>query len=191
MDLASIIFFPWYRGRNLFGNLSKLRNRERADFTPRVRKWMEPVEAIQAFVDAPLLLEWKRARDQSPRLAAEIDSLKKMIDERQSAGFSNAGIGGLEILAASASTGSLMAQRQEAIDGLNKAGVESWKKETEILAEIINQLKRGTLVGKGFRHKLNRVGEAAEIIPRDQWQLLNFQTYDQRRQAVEGGGKKD
>jgi len=45
-------------------------------------------------------------------------------------------------------------------------------------------------VGKGFRHRLNRVADAAEIVPLDHWQLLNFETYDQKRQAVEGGGKK-
>jgi hypothetical protein len=37
---------------------------------------------------------------------------------------------------------------------------------------------------------MNRVADAAVIIPLDQWQLLNFETYDQKRQTVEGGGKK-
>jgi hypothetical protein len=30
----------------------------------------------------------------------------------------------------------------------------------------------------------------AETIPLDHWQLLHFETYDQKRQTVEGGGKK-
>jgi hypothetical protein len=170
--------------------ICKFSNRERTDRTPRVRKWIEPVDAIKAFANAKLISEWKRARDQGPRLASEIDSLKKMLDEKRQEKIFRVDDDPVLILAHSAEVGSLAAQHRQAIDSLNKAGEESWKRETEVLAAIIAQLKRGTLVGKGFRHRLNRVADTAEIIPLDQWQLLNFETYDQKRQTVEGGGKK-
>jgi hypothetical protein len=40
---------------------------------------------------------------------------------------------------------------RNAIDDLNAAGEVSWKKEQEVLADIIAQLKRGALVGKSTR----------------------------------------
>jgi hypothetical protein len=113
-----------------------------------------------------------------------------MLDEKRQEKFLRADDDPVLILAHSAEVGSLAAQHHQAIDSLNKAGEESWKKETEVLADIVTQLKRGTLVGKGFRHRLNRVADIAVMIPLDHWQLLGFQTYDQQRQTVEGGGKK-
>jgi hypothetical protein len=117
-----------------------------------------------------------------------------MLDEKMTVRFldlsSHTDKTGVETLAMEAEIGSLRSQHREAIDRLNKAGEESWKKENEVLADIIAQLKRGVLVVKGFRFRNNRIADTAEIIPLDQWQLLNFETYDQKRQTVEGGGKK-
>jgi hypothetical protein len=186
-----ILELPWLWSLGLFlGGLTIgmwfdtfVRRRASTIRVPHVSRWFDASDAIQQFADAKLMSEWKRLRHQLPRLNSEIDSAKRMLDEKkQQPKAGNT----LDVLARSAEVGSLAA----AIDSLNKVGEEAWKKENEILADIIAQLKRGTLAGKGFRHKLNRVADAAEIIPLDHWQLLNFETCDQKRQTVEGGGKK-
>src|ERR1700736_4847155 len=192
-----ILELPWLWSLGLFlGGLTIgmwfdtfVRRRASTTRVPYVSRWLDASDAIQHFADAKLTSEWKRLRNQLPRLNSEIDSAKRMFDEKKQQQVFKVG-NTPDVLARNAEVGSLAAQHREAIDSLNKIGEEAWKKENEVLADIIAQLKRGALVGKGFRHKLNRVGDAAEIIPLDHWQLLNFETYDQKRQTVEGGGKK-
>ena len=196
--LQEILESPWLWSLGLF--LAGLtigmwldtfvRRRASTPRVPHVGGWLDASDAIPKFADAKLTSEWKRARDRGPRLASEIDSLKKMLDEKKQEKVFRSDDDPVQILAHNAAVGYLAGQHRQAIDNLNKAGEEAWKKENEVLADIIAQLKRGTLVGKGFRHRLNRVADTAETIPLDHWQLLNFDTYDQKRQTVEGGGKK-
>jgi hypothetical protein len=155
---------------------------------PRASKWLDASDAIEAFADPNLKSELKHLQEKVPQLKSSIDSLQTLIAEKKATDYP--GTPALDTLAASASMGSLMAQHRKAIDDLNALAEPAWQKENEILNNVISQLKQGQLVGKGFRHHLNRVADAASLIPLDQWQLLTFDTYDQKRQTVSGGGKK-
>ena len=165
-----------------------VRRRATSTQVPRVGRWLDASDAIQQFADAKLMSEWTRLRGQLPQLKSQVDLVKKLLDKKKQEGpiVGNTAA----VLGRGAEFGSLAAQHLQAIDTLNKTAEEAWRKENEVLADIISQLKRGMLVGKGFRHRQNRVADSAAIIPLDQWQLLNFETYDQKRQTVEGGGKK-
>jgi hypothetical protein len=170
--------------------ITNFSSRKKFDSTPRVSRWLDAADAIPQFADATLTSELKRLRAQLPRLNSEIDSSKRMYDEKKLETPVGSDDVPRQLLARSAAIGSLAAQHRQAIENANRVGEEAWRKEIEVLADIIAQLKRGTLVGKGFRHRLNRVADTAGMIPIDHWQLLHFETYDQKRQTVEGGGKK-
>jgi hypothetical protein len=164
-----------------------MRRRERKTSSPLVSVWLDPLSAIKEFADPELQLECSNLRSKIPILHTEIDTLKKLYDEKSK---KPDGRSSEDYLQQSAEIGSLAHQDVDAQNRLTQLSENIWKKEQQILDDIIGQLKRGRLVGKAFRVEINKTSESQQIIPFDHWVLLKFETCDERRQTVEGGGKK-
>ncbi|RXG84475.1 hypothetical protein [Bradyrhizobium vignae] len=172
--------------------ISRFSTRKKVDVTPRVRAWLDVLAAIEQFANPELVSQWKRLRDDVDKLpewkrkidtnTRTLDSISKALDQDDMSPARARALYSMQK--------SIADERRYAIDRLDNAGEEARQKENEVLADIVTQLKRGALVGRGFRQRLDEVADYTEIIPFDHWQLLDFQLCDPKKQIVEGGGKR-
>jgi hypothetical protein len=159
--------------------------RPKDELAPLVKEWLDPIEAIKRFANADLAAFAAAIRQKAELLKPEINSLKTQYDaEVAKLPFGPAPNHDSELVA------DLGQKHRAACDQLNQFGEQIWLLERKITDDIIAQLKNGNLAAKGFRQTKDSVSETFEAIPKDQWQLLKFDTYDTHMQTVRGGNWK-
>jgi hypothetical protein len=163
-----------------------LPKREYKDKTaPSVKEWLDPLAAVETYADPQLRAQRDSDRKKSESLKVQIDLLnQKFNDEVQQLPFGPAPNHDSELVA------ELGKKHSAACEELKKLGEQVWFIEREITNRVIGRLKSGDLVAKGFRQTKDAVADSAEIIPKDQWQLLKFDSYDSHMQTVRGGNWK-
>jgi hypothetical protein len=163
-----------------------LPKREHKDKTaPVVRDWLDPLVAIEKYADPKLRAERDSGRGTAETLKALIDSLNQQFNaETQKLPFGPAPNHDSDLVA------ELGKKHRIAREQLNQLGEQVWFIEREIVNRIVGQLKGGDLAAKGFRQTKDSVADSSDIIPKDQWQLLKFDTYDTHMQTARGGNWK-
>lgn len=163
-----------------------LPKRKRTDkAAPLVKSWLDPLTAIETYADPTLRTARDSRRAAAEDLKRQIDSIKREWDaEIQKLPFGPDPDHDPDLVA------DLSRRHKEAAVQLHQLGEEVWVIEREITKNVVGQLKEGKLVAKGFKQTKDSVAELTEIIPRDQWQLLKFDTYDTHMQTVRGGNWK-
>jgi len=152
---------------------------------PVVSNWLDPLVAIERYADPELRTQRDSLREVAERLKTQIDLLKQQWDaEVQKLPFGPAPNHDSDLVA------ELGQKHRSACDQLHQLGEQVWVMEREITNRIIGQLKNGELAAKGFLHTKDTVSESSDTIPKDQWQLLKFDTYDTHMQTARGGNWK-
>jgi hypothetical protein len=152
---------------------------------PVVRNWLDPIVAIERHADPVLRAQLNSLRQKAESLKTQIDSLNQQFDaEVKKLPFGPSPNHDSELVA------ELGRKHSAAATLLNELGEQVWSIEREITRRVLERLKNGDLAAKGFRQTKDSVADASEIIPKDQWQLLRFDTYDIHMQTARGGNWK-
>jgi hypothetical protein len=159
--------------------------RPKGEFAPLVTNWLDPIVAIERYADPELRAQRDSRQENAETLKAQIDSLNQQFNaEVQKLPFGPAPNHDSDLVA------ELRQKHSVACEQLKQLGEQVWFLEREITNHVIGQLKSGDLAAKGFRQEKDSLAESSDIIPKDQWQLLKFDTYDTHMQTARGGNWK-
>ena len=163
--------------------------RRYAGAQPAVKKWLEPLDAVEAFTDGELRSARDNARERQEQLKLEYDTQRQNLARLiKPAPFGSSG-GIIVPEQTSPELEVIRARLSDIRTALTTSGEPILKAEKAILDDIISQLKSERLIARAFRVKYSKVAESQMQIPAEHWLLLEFSNYDPTRQSVEGGGK--